>query len=100
MKNNSATIRVKPSSRFFSEPVNAIVIRRPVPHELHSPYNLSHPDSKCSANNGKRHKFRELGHEKIRPGVRNVRSQCVACECWFNSAEDSTVLAGIFSLPG
>ncbi len=64
---------------------------------LKSPYNLSHPDSKCPAREGRRHKLKMTARVPSETkGIYNCASECEHCHSLHYYIEDYNVLAGIF----
>lgn len=67
--------------------------------KLISPYSLSHPDSRCVSNGGKRHKFQIAKRRTLRRGIIRETQFCIHCNAQFISDLDYNILAGVFSLP-
>lgn len=70
----------------------------PARPKLTSPYNLSHPDSRCAARGKNRtHKFKTVFRGPLVNGIRKETSRCQHCGAEHESTVDYGLLAKTFT---
>jgi hypothetical protein len=95
-QHESDAVEIARQMNLFADP-SALAAWQAMPAKmLDQPYNAGHPDSHCSARNGRKHKFFEVRREQVRRGVFRCLSKCRDCGGEHSYLLDYTVTAGIF----